>query len=602
MLTKPFIADANPEETSKLKQFQQKFEQSKQAKAVFHNKWNQFIKMYKGEQWRADLPSHKPKTVSNYTFAMIESILPIALDKSPQIVVKPQTPADTEAAQAVNQAISHVWHAIMAPRVLRDTVRDALIFGTGVMKVFWDTEKYNGMGEIGLESVDIFDVFVDLNATRPDELEWLIYRTRMPIRKLRKRFPEKGHLVPSNSQVTGDDSLRPRDDADYLKGEGVADVFEFWYWGENGRPWVMTIANNVVLDDRETPFGLDKFPFVWVYDYFVKQIWGLGEVELLKPLQEEMNKMRQIVMENIIKTTNTVWILDRNAGVKESGITDRAGQIITVNPNSRIQRMAPEGLPATIFNQIDSTKQAIEEVSGVSEITRGMASTGASSAAAIDILTQNATIRIKEKLKNIEFAIQELGEWFIDLMTLFYMEPRLVRLNDDHSKDYKFTTFDANSLKSEEVTVDPATGEQKVVTYITQFDLNVVAGSSMLLNKASQYQQALELFRGGALDLESLLEYAELKEPKIVVERLIKYGIIPDPNAKPPAVSADAILKELSKTVKFNVSSSDPMVVKDAIENMVAKAEQAEQEAMAMEQGQPMGGQPPMAPPMPPQF
>jgi hypothetical protein len=77
----------------------------------------------------------------------------------------------------------------------------------------------------------------------------------------------------------------------------------------------------------------------------------------------------------------------------------------------------------------------------------------------------------------------------------------------------------------------------------------------------------MEMYNAGVLDPETLIERSEIGDTKQIIERLIKYGKVADPND--PQVKIDKIIKSITDRISFNVSSTDPTIVQGALQEIL---------------------------------
>lgn len=567
-------------ESSKVEKIMTKFSYAKTARTELTEKWKRFVLLYRGEHWAKTNTEWRSKTVENMCFSIIEAQIPLMTDKAPEINILPQTEEDIDIAEQLNQVIKYVWNSDKMQEKLPEIIRDQLMIGTGIAKIFWDDDKLNGLGDISVEKVDPFTFYNDPNATDQDNMEWCIHVRRMSPRKVKKYF---GKDVPSDSDYQREEDGREIDGRNnYTQDECT--VIDYWYLDEEDNVNLITCSNGVLLEEKQSPYDLKSFPFVFFYDHKMNgQFWGFGELDNLEPLQKELNKIRQVVVDNLIATNNSILLVDKTAGVDTKRIRNEPGLVIEKNPGGDIRHLEQPSLPSYITNQIEITKNSIQEITGIHDVSKGIAS-GQTAASAIQLLTENSQTRIRGKLRNAENAIARLGDWFISMMRFGYTEVRTVRLTDDQ-KGFKFLDFDPNALRPQVPVIDEETGQPQVddqgnaITEegITPFDINVTSGSSMLLNKSAKYQQMLELYQNQAIDLETLLESAEVGEPQKVIQRMVKYGTLKDPNS--PQQDLTQVLSDLG--IRFSMSTTEPLMIKEALDRVNQSVDQMNQEQQA---------------------
>lgn len=566
-----------------LGEFQERFEYSKMSKVELTYDWNDYESLYGGDHWEKQDPKHKVNAIENQAFAIVEGMLPILIDRNPEVLAYANDDRKKPAATMMSKTLSHAQYKVRFSRKFREGVRGMLIYGTSCFKMFWDTEAYNGLGEIGFEEVDIFDIFPDPNARELKECEYFIYRTRMSFDKLKMQYPDKAHLLRDNADMVGDEATRESEQRK-IKGKGVADVYEYWYKHYNQEEKtveikVATLSNGVLLEDRPSPFEKQEFPFVMLYSHKTKNnFFGYSDLKNIKNMQYALNKAHSIVLENFIKTTNSMIVTSKGSGIKPGQLTTKAAQhlIVNGNINEAIKRLSPEGLPGAALNMPGLLRESISESVGLYDTAKGLANSGVISYSGIAQLTENAHMKLKTRVKAIEDAIEEIGDWFVSLISQFYQERRMIRVSGKDS-NYIVEWFDPTEIREVAQEQDPQTGEMIEVEYITQFDVQIKAGSSMILNRANKYQQVFELYQNQAADLDTLLEFADIGDVDEIKRGLIKEGKIADPQA--PQTDMQKAIKTLTDKIKFSVSSTDPLVVDEMLQSLIQAAQQTEQQS-----------------------
>lgn len=574
------VKPGNKKEDDKVAQFYGRLALTKEEKAIFHQNWNRYCRLYKGDQWDEKRPSWKVSAVNNISFALIESMLPLLLDGDPVILTEPQTEDDMEASQKINLILKNLWNKLRLKAEYTQTIRDSLKLGTGMMRVGWDPKKYNGMGEITAKSVDPYDIFVDPNATTFDNAQYLIYRTKLPLTVIADTY-DNGSKVKSDFEYFNDNSSRETLTKHQRKEDTIATVYEEWHKVKEGMR-LRVFASGILLEEKINPFELnERFPFIPFFNYkLTGELWGYSELANLESLQKENNKIRSLIVENLSTMSSGQWIVDTTAGIEKGQITSRPGQVIYKSPAGKVEKVQGLNLPSALYEQLGQIQQSMEYNSGIHPISFGISPGSVTAGTSLSILTENAQTRIRGKLRNFEDSLTEVGEWFVSLIRQFYTEPRVIKLSGDEG--FQFEYFDGSSLRQEQ-----EDEEGKKTTLLVDFDVNVIPGSSLRVNRSARYQQAMEMYNAGALDPETLIEKSEIGDTKQIVERLIKYGRLEDPND--PQVKIDKIIKALTDRISFNVSSTDPTIVQGALQEILENEELLKKQMGVVNEATPEG-------------
>ena len=555
------------------------YAKAKDAKTPFKEEWKEYYRLWKGDHYKKGGNRWQSKATVNYVFQIVETMVPLMSDRQPEVQVLPMMPDDAGIAQEVQDVIRHRWNNDNIRQKLQKILRDMIIFGTGLAHVRFDSTLSNGLGDVTVEAVDVFDFFPSDSATSFEDMDWCILKTKRSAQYFKDTYGKD--IVAPTKEV--DDQLR--DTTTYMeKPTDTSLIDEFQYYKkEKGKIKRIIIAGQTILEERVLPYAKKSFPFVAFHNHSSNgEFWSMGDVKQVAPLQKKYNKVDSVIIDNLISNNNAIWIVDTTAGIKKGSLRNEPGLIVEKNPGGQLKRESPPPLPSYFMEEQNITRQQIQDVSGVQDITAKMNNaTGPGMAAAVEY-TQT---RIRGKLQNFESAIQELGVWMVEMIREHYTEPRIIRLTKPNTQNQKgqfdFMTFDATKLKPQIPQTDPQTGQPQtdengalmMEEGAIYFDIEISSGSSMMLNKAAKYEQTLQLFSASACDIETLLEAAEIGNPKTIIDNLIKYGVMRDPEQA--QVDMTGILNELG--VRFNMTTNEPELISQAIQKFRTAEQRANQ-------------------------
>jgi len=566
------------------------YAKAKDAKTPFKEEWKEYYKLYRGEQYKKGGNRWQSKAMTNYVFQVVESFVPLMSDRQPAIQILPMMPDDAAIAQEVQDVVRHRWNRDSMRQKIQKILRDMIILGTGLAHIRFDSELSNGLGDVTIDSIDPFDFFPDDAATSFESMDWCILKTKRSAQYFKDTYGKD--IVSPTKEV--DDQLR--DTTTYMeKPTDTSLIDEFQYFKkEKGKIKRIIIAGQTILDERVLPYAKKSFPFVAFHNHSSNgELWSMGDVKQIASLQKKYNKIDSVVMDNMIATNNAIWIVDSTAGIKKGSLRNEPGLIVEKSPGGQVKRESPPPLPNYFMEAQNLTRQQIQDVSGVQDITQKLNN---ATGPAMQTVVEYTQTRLRAKLQNFETSIQQLGEWMVEMIREHYTEPRIIRITKPNMKNQKgefdFMTFDASKLKPEIPQTDPQSGQpmkdESGVLMMEEgavyFDIEIASGSSMLLNRSAKYEQALQLYGAGAVDIETLLEAAEIGNPKTILDNLIKYGVIKDPEA--PQVDLTGILNELG--VRFNMTTNEPELITQAI----SKFRTAEQRANQLREMKKSGASP----------
>jgi hypothetical protein len=569
------------EEESKLIAHMNKlFEKHKKHRSKYDAKWADFYKMFRGEQWKEKRPSYRHSEVVNLVFQAIQSQVPIMTDVKPRFEYIPEDPSDLPLADIVNQVADWDWTRNNWLYTETEVLFDGHIFGTGTSRLRVDPKGDGGLGKIIYESTDPFYNFPDPNSTDCNvKSEAYFWAEPMDMCLIKRDYPTKGkyvkadimnfeHLdraqikdvpyksptdnVIANAEGTGRESSSDKAVLftaflkDYETSEEEEDKIDPTT-GQPGKVYVQKLkypkgrlvqmAGNVILKDEENPIE-DGFIPAQRYTNYIdpRQFWGISEVEQLESPQKMFNKLLSFALDVTMLMGNPIWVVDTTAGIDTDNLINRPGLVVEKEPGSEVRREPGVQLQPYVLEMVDRLKSWCMEESGSQEVSRGLNPTGVTAASAIDSLQQAALTRVRQKSRNLDAYLQDLGQQYLSLMFQVYTLPRIVRVTnkqdpslnqyfkfhienrpDDNGEQKRFAKIVPFVQNQDGAYVE---GQEQLYPANGKFDLRVNTGSSMPFLKAEKERRIFHLAEMGYIDQEEVLKSLDYPNYEMVMQRM----------------------------------------------------------------------------------
>lgn len=555
-IKKKAVVEDNDEEKKLVSKVLKMYRDAYNDKSDKHSKWDDYYKAYTGEYFKKNLPAYKTQNIENFVFSTLETIKPVMLAENPRILALPQTEEMQGKSDAVQKSIDYEWQRTNFTRHLGNCITNALLYGTGIEGILWDAES-DRIGNVAPVVISPFNFFIDPAATCLADAEYCIYATYKSIGEVLRLAPDKKEQLEKNKTSPSDNWLvhgkestaNMKDKLLYIEAyfrdhtQELSEVTE-----EDGNSYKVSkmkypngrrviIAGDVLIIDGENIYQDGKFPFASLTCYDVPgEFWGMGEVEQIISPTNSVNILTNSIIETAELTSNPIWIMDKNCGVAQNSLTNRKGLVVRKNPGTEVRREQPPSLPAYIQNVIDILKKDIENISGVYDVTRGEKPTGITAAAAIQALSEQAQGRIKLKVQNMEFFLGEVGGLWLSRIQQFWVTKRSVRIMGEDLKP----TFDL--LCKDDIDGD--------------FDIRIIAGSTMPVNKTSKLQMMIQLGQTMAedglpmIDRKSVLENADIINLDEVMQR---FDQTKQQQAEQQKAQQDAQMQQMQMSQQFEM-------------------------------------------------
>lgn len=590
--------EMSKEERQDYKMVMKLLSKGKDARKPFDKNWKTYWEFYKGKQWQVKRPSYKASPNINIIRQAVQTVLPIMTDASPGFDVSPQEPSDYKFADILSKAVKIWWSRSGMQHTIVDVIFDSLVYDAGIMKVVWDEEAEEGLGDIRCFAIDSKNIYIPDDAEDFDtKCSWVIQRLFMTVGELKRKFPDKAQYITCSfgdrkeddtdpESYSGDvllvspiDRKSPLDDMTNPEGQSNDDaqveVLECWlddysmeeYMLENeegvkekaykkkyptGKVVTIIPSKQLLLQVKPNPYKDGKKPFVRFIDTLIpRQFWGEGEVEPLIEVQKLINKNMAVLLDWMNMMTNPVWILDSESGVDPRRLTNQVGAIITKNKGSEVRREQAPAMPPQMFELYNLFRQLADSQSGVHDVTQGRKPSGVTAAEAINDLQEAAQTRIRLKERNLNTSMTQLGYLVISRMMQYYNAPRMLKITgeseypefleffvEESENGYKYTYRD-HSIDEQTGTYVPSQWMSNEQSSKGTFDIEVQSGTSMPFMKSKRGQLAQQLFDKDVIDAENLLDVLEWPNKDEVLRRMEERKqeeaqAAPPPGAPPP--------------------------------------------------------------------
>ena len=201
-------------------------------------------------------------------------------------------------------------------------------------------------------------------------------------------------------------------------------------------------------------------------------------------LLQSFNKRKQQIDENSNTMANGDWIIDSDSGVDVKKLTNQPGLIVTKNKGTEVRREPGVPLPSYVMEDKQDSERAVNTIWGAQDILKGQ-NPGANVPARTSILLErNAQGRLALQRRHFELGMQEVYEWVLHLMKLFYDEERTVAVFTDEGEVKAWEKISGDMVRDD-------------------MQLYVKAGSTEPRDIEIIKANAKELYMGGKLDPET---------------------------------------------------------------------------------------------------
>lgn len=363
---------------------------------------------------------------------------------------EPQVSLAKETARRMDTLIQDYLTASKARTVLRKAVFECCLLGTGAIKgpfnidkklPKWVVDKETGertyqpveVTHPTIDSVSMWNLYVDPNANTQEDAEWIAEKHRMTPAQVfdLKRRPhfkadEIDALVAGGGNYVEDNfESQIRGNQTGTEVENLYEVVEYWGYlpvselkdfglkvpddAEDVVQVNLWYSGSRVLRLVLNPFLPQRLPyFIFPYETRPYELTGVGVPEAMEDSQRMMNGFARLAVDNLALAGSVMMAVDESALIQ--GQTDEIypGKIWRIisgtNASQAIQDIkfpntAPENL-----QMMREFRQQADEATGIPSIAHGQ--TGVSgfgrTSSGMSMLLQNASLNIKTVIRNLD--------------------------------------------------------------------------------------------------------------------------------------------------------------------------------------------------------
>ena len=542
------------------------------------SKWQRNYELGRGKHWRS-VSKKVPLRKANLLHLFRQRTVNNLTDNNPTFNVRVVGHVDQEDGEdklgKLHRQTEYWWQESEQQELLESSIRNGETYGCCIEKMTYSQIGPWDIGDAETVVVDPFHFgFYPTKIRDPRDIqkaEAVLYYYPVNIRELRRDYPDKREDIKPDEDIVkelGDERLEATGQARGAQGilttfanvvknminfggrehhpseetlvcecwtrdftmEEIPELVENPDTGEmietgftttkmkypGGIRYVLVCSGGaVVLDDRPNPsinpdipeeltaqtFLFDRYPFSMANS--VKDTitaWGMDDFQQLDDLQVEFNKALSQWTNYSAKALRLKLLNPTTSGVDNKDLTTGPSVVRPTSPNHGIAWLDPPQPPIDVMQTIELWKDLFFMLAGTFELDQAKAP-GREVIAykAIAALLERAATMLRGKIRAYSRLIRDRGRMYISMVQNWYTEERWITTEQD----------------GEDVS-EPVLG----IELIMPAQLTVVSGSTLPQSKVQQREEAITLYREGAIDNEALLKAMEYPDRKEIINRM----------------------------------------------------------------------------------
>lgn len=492
--------------------------------------------LWLGKHWKEDRVYDYQREnlyVDNRIFSSTETIVEIVNSRiaNPEIFPAQNTVTSKQLAKDVQSALTAHSSKHRTIDIFRSNTRNLLLKRRAYIKLRYDP-LFGKIGDIVPELVDPSDVIIDKDAKMYDNPRFIAHKLKgKSVEELCAQFPDSEQKVYAAFGINRMNK----------KGERIAyktqmrkqmDIYEIWftYWEDKqpkeGVLWCDMTFGHVFGKIRNPNYNYEDEGFdemaANILDMPLKPFIpfnhlndGSSAVDLTslpeqaKSLQKILDKRGFQIMENADQAGsgivfNTTMITKEDMSKLIGAPDERIG--VKGKVGDAIQRIAPNQLPEYVLQDKYDARQAMDNIFGTHEVTRGENSSNKTLGQ--DMMQSNQDLSRQEGLaRAAERSATLYYRYLVQMMKVYYTEEHWFKITGEDGQ------FDFVVMKSDLI-------EDGI-------EINVEVGSTLPMDKMQLKNSAMKLATAGFMDPLTLYEILEIPNAKKAVQRLMKFTTDP---------------------------------------------------------------------------
>ena len=454
-------------------------------KSNYDDAWLRYQKQYRSKLANEKEYDFQARLFIPYSFSSVETVIPRIMEAifstDPIVAVKPYSQDDIENSKLIEKLLNYQINRMDFINSFLTLIKTCLIYGTCIAKVDWKKESrkvrkyqvkidefgnpvYDNNGQPVVEKItkefpyyddpyiypiDLFDFYKAPKGTTIDNSEYCIMKTQTTISRLEQMQKQGTYrnisMVKSLMGSTKNDDGRERyTNVDVADPNGIIDkhsklvtLYEYW---EDDRVIVLA-EEKVVIRDEENPFWHCRKPFIEGRVCPVEnEFYGIGLMEMIESLQNELNDLRNLRMDNLKLAINCMYVIGRNADVDLDTLVNEPGGVILATFVDEVVPLQTKDITPNAFTEAKIITDDIQATHGIYDYSKGQPSKDRETATGILSLQEAANYRFKLMILMLCKNILGRGsEFMVDLNEQFINTEKIFRLT---GKQYTVNQYD----------------------------------------------------------------------------------------------------------------------------------------------------------------
>ena len=284
------------------------------------------------------------------------------------------------------------------------------------------------------------------------------------------------------------------------------------------------VVGDKKLYDKVLPQSITEYPIVPFHFKWTGTPYPISAVSPLIGKQKEINKAHQIMVHNASLGSSLRWMYEEGSVDTEiwEKYASSPGALLPIRPGvERPTPVMPAPLSSAFFQIIQMGKSDMEYLAGIYSSMMGDSQVASETYRGMVALDEYGTRRIKQWMStSVEPALKQLGKMILQFAQSTYTANKRFRILQPSA---------IQEGKTQEINIPiyndmgEAIGKSMDIS-AHKFDIRIVAGSTMPINRWAYLEELKSLLQMGVVDDIAVLAETDIKNKENIVKRKSMYS------------------------------------------------------------------------------
>lgn len=440
-----------------------------------------------------------------WLFTCIQSKLADVMDSYPTANFRARQEDDKAEAKMLSSIAPVVFEQNDFEKTYHDVSEYTLKNGIGIYGTFWDSSKHNGIGDISIEQVDVFNLFWEPAVTNIQKSRYVFNVKLEDNSVIEQVYPQTvGHLKKT---IELSKYLYTEGHVDFSGKSPVVDVYYHTY--ANGRKllqFAKYVGDILLVSTENEPerypdgwYAHGLFPFVVTNLYHTEgTLFGMGLVDIARDTQLSIDLINEAMLKNTLMGASPRYMTPYDSGINEDDFLDWRKPVVKV-PNMDEKTFRPiESTPlnGNYMSFLDGLVESMKYITSNQDANNGIAPSGIQSGTALATLQETSGKSSRIINKTFYRAYREVVYQVIELIREFYEIPRWFRIIPDEmgGGEEQYVQYSNARLKLQP---NPPIAGKDMGLRKPEFDIEITAEKANPYRKMEMNELAINFYQLG---------------------------------------------------------------------------------------------------------